>query len=184
MWEVGLPPSPVEFSSLHHFYKLSRSWLLGMWHSSCLLRPGLFIYSSVRDSPSPLFGAQGAPPSLLCVFIVVIAHYSVSLFFSGWGSVCPGSYADLAQGCLWEYHVPLSSPCGLRLPKLPGCRHLAAAPGLSWFLHLTWCGNALHRLEVWRGQSFASSQWFFLYGVSPVSRQDFTLGGTLSASSL
>jgi hypothetical protein len=25
MWEVGLPPSPVEFSSLHHFYKLSHS---------------------------------------------------------------------------------------------------------------------------------------------------------------
>jgi hypothetical protein len=24
-WEVGLPPSPVEFSSLHHFYKLSSS---------------------------------------------------------------------------------------------------------------------------------------------------------------
>jgi hypothetical protein len=29
MWEVGLPPSPVEFSSHCHFYKLSRSWLLG-----------------------------------------------------------------------------------------------------------------------------------------------------------
>jgi hypothetical protein len=29
-WEVGLPPSPVEFSSHFHFYKLSRSWLLGM----------------------------------------------------------------------------------------------------------------------------------------------------------
>jgi hypothetical protein len=28
-WEVGLPPSPVEFSSNRHFYKLSRSWLLG-----------------------------------------------------------------------------------------------------------------------------------------------------------
>jgi hypothetical protein len=24
-WEVGLPPFPVEFSSHHHFYKLSRS---------------------------------------------------------------------------------------------------------------------------------------------------------------
>jgi hypothetical protein len=26
---VGLPASPVEFSSLHHSHKLSRSWLLG-----------------------------------------------------------------------------------------------------------------------------------------------------------
>jgi hypothetical protein len=39
-WEVGLPPSLVEFSSLCHSHKLSRSWLLGMCHCSCLLRPG------------------------------------------------------------------------------------------------------------------------------------------------
>jgi hypothetical protein len=36
-WEVGLPPSPVEFSSHCCFYKLSSSWLLGGCHSSCLL---------------------------------------------------------------------------------------------------------------------------------------------------
>jgi hypothetical protein len=29
MWEVCFPPSPVEFSSQHHFHKLSCSWLLG-----------------------------------------------------------------------------------------------------------------------------------------------------------
>jgi hypothetical protein len=39
--------------------------------------------------PLPL-GHSGAPPSLLHVFIVVIAYYSVSLFFPGWGLVCPG----------------------------------------------------------------------------------------------
>jgi hypothetical protein len=82
-WEVGLLPSPVEFSSLCHFYKLSCSWLLGAHPRSCLLQPNLFIYSSVRDSPPPLFGSQGAPPSLLPVFIVLIAYYSVSLFFHG-----------------------------------------------------------------------------------------------------
>jgi hypothetical protein len=37
---------------------------------------------------------------------------------------------------------------------------------------------------VWRGQSFPSSQWFCLQGVSPASLQDFTIGGMLSASSL
>jgi hypothetical protein len=37
---------------------------------------------------------------------------------------------------------------------------------------------------VWRGQSFASSQWPCLQGVSPASLQDFTLGEMLSASSL
>jgi hypothetical protein len=64
---------------------------------------------------SPSFVAQGAPPSLQCVFIL-IAYYSVSLFFPMWALVCPGGYADLAQGCLWKYHVPLSSPCPC-LPK-------------------------------------------------------------------
>jgi hypothetical protein len=37
---------------------------------------------------------------------------------------------------------------------------------------------------VWRGQSFATPQWPCLQGVSPASLQDFTLGSTLSASSL
>jgi hypothetical protein len=78
---VGLPPSLVEFSSLHHFYKLSCSWLLGGCHHSCLLWLGLFIYSSMRDSPPPLFGAQCAPSSLLCVFFVVTAYYSVFFLF-------------------------------------------------------------------------------------------------------
>jgi hypothetical protein len=103
-WKVGLPPSPVEFSSLCHSHKLSRSWLLGVCGCSCLLQPGLFINSSVKDSPPPPFGAQCSIPSLLHVFIVLISYYSGSLFFSGWGSVCPGGYADLSQG--WTVGVP------------------------------------------------------------------------------
>jgi hypothetical protein len=123
---------------------------------------GLFICSSVRDSPPPLFGAHSAPPSLLRVFFVVIVYYSVSLFFPGWGSVCPGGYADLAQGCLWEYHVLLSSPCGLRLPKPSGHCSVVAGWKPSWFLCSMWSGDAMCRLVVWRRQSFASSWWFFL----------------------
>jgi hypothetical protein len=60
---------------------------------------------------------------------------------------------------------------------------LATVQEPSWFLHLMWSGEAMCRLEVWRCQSFACSWWFFLQSVSPVSLQDFTLGGTLSASS-
>jgi hypothetical protein len=176
--ESELSPSPVEFSSHHHFYKLSCSWLLGMCFCSCkpaclftadmgsgsspifygvflplplsqafpllvagcvlplppsLARSGLFIYSSRRDSPPP-FRAQGTSPSLLRVFIVLIAYYSVSLFSPGGGSVCLGGYAVLTQGCLWKYHVPLSSPCGPHLPKPSRLRHLAAAQGATWFL--------------------------------------------------
>jgi hypothetical protein len=111
--------------------------LAGQCCCSCLLRHSFFIYSSGRDSPPPLFGAQGAPPSFPRVFIVLIAYYSVSLFFPRWGLVCPGGYADLAQGCLWEYRVQLSSPCGSRLLKPSGHWSLVAAQGPSWFLHLT-----------------------------------------------
>jgi hypothetical protein len=56
MWEVGLPLSPVEFSSPHYFYKLSCSWLLGMCHRSCFL--GWHVYLQlmweVGLSPSPV----------------------------------------------------------------------------------------------------------------------------------
>jgi hypothetical protein len=88
MWEVGLSLSPVEFSSLRHSHKLSHSWLLGACLCSCRSLsspPGLFIYSSGKDSPPPLFRDQGAPPSLPRVFIVLIAYYSVSLFSTGGG---------------------------------------------------------------------------------------------------
>jgi hypothetical protein len=52
-------------------------------------RPGLFIYSSGTDSPPPLFRAQGAPPSLLRVFIL-IAYSLVSLFSLGGGGLSKG----------------------------------------------------------------------------------------------
>jgi hypothetical protein len=122
------------------------------------------VYLQFREGfPLLPFGTQGAPPSLLRVFFVVIAYYSGFFsFFPGWGSVCPGGYTDLAQGCLWEYHVLLSSPCGLRLPKPSGCWCLVAVWEPFWFLHLTLSGDAVCRLEVWRSQSFASSRWCFL----------------------
>jgi hypothetical protein len=104
-----------------------------------LLLPSLalLVYLQFHEGfPSPPLQRSGAPPSLLCVFIVLIAYYSVSLFFPGWRLVCPGGYADVAQGCLWEYRGLLSSPC-LHLPKLSGRRCLVAAREPSWFLHST-----------------------------------------------
>jgi hypothetical protein len=53
--------------------------------------------------------------------------------------------------------------------------------GPSSFLRLTWSGDSLHWLEMWRGQSYAFSQWLCLQSVSPASLQDFTIGGSLSA---
>jgi hypothetical protein len=45
----------------------------------------LVFYSSGKDSLPPIFSAQCTPPSFLCVFIVLIAYYSVSLFSPGEG---------------------------------------------------------------------------------------------------
>jgi hypothetical protein len=95
----------------------------------------------------------------MCLFCCLLFSFS---FFPGWGSVCPGGYADLAQSCLWEYCMPLSSPCGPCVPKRSGCWRLVAAQGPSWFLSLMWSENATRGLGLWRSQSFASSQWFFL----------------------
>jgi hypothetical protein len=196
----------VEFSSHHHFYKLSHSWFLGMCRCSCLHQPaclftahvvsgfsplscGVFLPPPLLQaflllvagrvppllpspaslwgiSPPPLFGTQGSPPSLLHVFFCCCCYCLLfSFFFScfpGWGSICRGGYADLAQGCLWEYRVPLSSLCGPRLPKTSGCCRLVVVREPSWFLCLMWSGDSLRRLEVWRSQSFASSWWLFL----------------------
>jgi hypothetical protein len=153
-WEVGLSPSPVEFSSLHHSHKLSCSWLLGSCRCSCHLRLGLACLFTVLGG-IPLPSSALRVPHPLCnvslLFLLLITQF---LFFS-WvgGLVCPGGYADLAQGCLWQYRIPLSSLCSHH-PKPSGHWHLAAAQGPSWFLCSMWSGDALCRLEVWRGSKF------------------------------
>jgi hypothetical protein len=97
---------------------------------------GLFIYNSVRDFPYPPLGHSGHSTHFATCLFCYCLLFSFS-FFPGWWLVCPGAYAHLAQGCLWEYLIPLSSSCGLRLPKPSGHCCLAAAWEPSWFLHLT-----------------------------------------------
>jgi hypothetical protein len=87
--------------------------------------------------PSPPLWHSGHPTVFAtCLYCSYCLLLSFS-FFLRWGSVCLGGYADLAQGCLWKYHIPLSSPCGLHRLKPSGLRHQAAARGPFWFLHLT-----------------------------------------------
>jgi hypothetical protein len=133
--------------------------------------------------PFPQSLALSVSHPLSCVSLLFLLLISQFLFFS------PGGGRSVQQAMLiWprlvcgSTMVPWSSPCP-RLPKPSGHGRLAAW-GPSLFLHLTWSGDSLHWLEVWRGQSFVSSQWFCLQSVSPVSLQDFTIGGSLSASSL
>jgi hypothetical protein len=98
---------------------------------------GLVIHSSVGDCPSPPSVVRAPHPLCYMSFLLLLLIIQFYSFFPGWGSVCTGGYADLAQGCLWEYCVLLSSHCGLRLPKQSGHWHLAVVWEPSWFLHLT-----------------------------------------------
>jgi hypothetical protein len=104
----------------------------------CATTPTFSSRLVVRDFPSPPFQCSGCPilfaMCLFCCYFLLFIFFS---FFPGWRSVCPGGYADLSQGCVWEYHVPLSSPCGLHLPKPSGHCCLVAAQEPSWFLRLT-----------------------------------------------
>jgi hypothetical protein len=140
-----------------------------MCRHSCLLQAACLFRVLWGIAPPPLFGTQGALPSLLCVFLLLLFIQFFFSFFPVWGSVCPGGYGDLAQGCLWEYHLLLSSPCGLRLPKPSGPWHLAAAREPSWFLHLTWSGDAMHRLGVWRIKVLPLFSGFSVRCISSIS---------------
>jgi hypothetical protein len=81
--------------------------------------PGKLVYLQLCDGFPFLPSSALRAPRPLCYmsFLLLLLIIQFFSFIPGWGPVCPGGYADLAQGCLWEYNVPLSSPCGLHLPK-------------------------------------------------------------------
>jgi hypothetical protein len=99
-------PPPVEFFSFHHSYKLSCSWLLGAHprsHKSLSGLPQLVYLQFWEGFPSPNLRCSVQPTLFpMCLYCSYCLLLSFS-YFPGWGSVCPGGYADLAQGCLWEY---------------------------------------------------------------------------------
>jgi hypothetical protein len=64
---------------------------------------------------------------LFCCCYCLLLSFS---FFPWVGVGLSRCYGGLAQGCLWKYHVPLSSPCGLHLPEPSGHRRLAALGAL------------------------------------------------------
>jgi hypothetical protein len=122
---------------------------------------GWLVYLQFCEGfPFPPLQHSGHPTlfatCLSCCYFLFSLVFFFS-FFPGWGSVCPGGYADLAQGCLWEYRMPLSSPGGVRLPKQSGSWSLAVQEP-SWFLRLTWSEGAMPGLKVWWCWRFASSQ--------------------------
>jgi hypothetical protein len=74
---------------------------------------GWLVYLQFHEGlPLPSSSALKIPCPLCYVSFLLLLFIQFL-----WGSVCPGGYAYLAQGCLWEIRVLLSSPCGLHLPK-------------------------------------------------------------------
>jgi hypothetical protein len=131
-----------------------------------------FHQSSALSAPHPL------SQCLYCSYCLLVSFS----FLPGWRSVCPGGYAALAQGCLWEYRdtakLTLSASSQAIWVRATG------SPGalLVSLFNVKWRFSA--QAGGVEGQSFASSQWFCLQSVSSASLQDFTIGGSLSSSSL
>jgi hypothetical protein len=103
---VGLPSSPVEFSSLSHSHKLPHSWLLGTCPAPARasLAASLAYLQSREGFPSPNLQRSVHPtlfPACLNCSYCLLLSFS---FFPGWRSVCLGGYAALAQACLRGYH--------------------------------------------------------------------------------
>jgi hypothetical protein len=114
-WGVSLPPCPVEFSSLRHFWKLSRSWLLGGAATPAF--SGRLVYLQFCEG-FPLLSSwhSGCPALFAMSFLLLLLIIQVFFSFFPWvGVSLSRGLCYLAQCCLWEYHVPLSSPGGLRL---------------------------------------------------------------------
>jgi hypothetical protein len=76
----------------------------GCW-AHAPLPPARLVYLQFREGfPSPSLQHSVRPtlfPTCLYCSYCLLLSFS---FFPGWRSVCPGGYAEVAQGCLWEYH--------------------------------------------------------------------------------
>jgi hypothetical protein len=81
MWEVGLHPSPVEFSS----HLLQAFPLLVAVQCCCSAFSGRLVYLQFRGGlPLPTFRAQGTPPSLLRIFLLM---FFIQFLFFPWVGV-------------------------------------------------------------------------------------------------
>jgi hypothetical protein len=108
----------------------------GCW--ACAAVPAFSSWLVVRDFPFPPLQHSGHPALFAaCLFCCCCLLFSFFFFFPWVGVGLSRGYANLAQGCLWEYCILLSSPCGPHLPNSSGRCHLAAVQEPSWFLRLT-----------------------------------------------
>jgi hypothetical protein len=188
---VGKCPSPtLQWSVPHVSYGCKPSPLQALCEGatkSTFFSRLIYLQFMWGCTSPPFSGAQGAPPSLLCLLFSCLL-FSFFLFVFCFCEVG----VSLSRGLCW--FIPGVAVRILRATYLLTCwsaclkqvrNWCLAAREPSWFLLVLWCGEDMRGLVVWRCQSFAASWWFFLPSVSPVSQQDFYFKEhTLSASSL
>jgi hypothetical protein len=183
---VGPAPSPLSTGTL--LTTLLQAFpLQGCWAGDATPAfSGQLVYLQFCEGlPLPHSLELRAPHPLCC-----LSFCCCCLLFRFFFSFFPWVGVSLSRGAMliWPRVVCGSTAC--HLAHLVICVSQAgrswrlAAWEPSWFLYLTWSGDAMRGLGVWQCWSFTSSWWFFLQGVSPASCQDFTLGTTLCASSL
>jgi hypothetical protein len=87
-WEVGLPPLLWSFPPTAAFTSFPSPRLLGGCRHSCLLWPGLFIYSSMRDCPYLPLQHSGSPALFAtCLFCCCYCLFSIFSLFFPWVGV-------------------------------------------------------------------------------------------------
>jgi hypothetical protein len=121
-WEVGLPLSPVEFSSHCHFYKLSHSWLLG---ASLACPACLFTVPGRIPFPQSLALTVShtlSRVSLLFLFVITQFLFSPQVEIGLSRELCCSGPGLSVCG---NTTVLLSSPCPC-LPKPSGRGQLVA----------------------------------------------------------
>jgi hypothetical protein len=164
---------------------LSKAFPLLVEHCrSHRLWPGLAcLFTVLCGIPLPPLTFR-APHSLCYVSLLFLLIITQFLFFSlGGGRSVQGAMLIWPRVVCWStvYHLAhlvicvFSSRLGAGMWRWPGA--LLVSP-----FNVKWRCSA--QAGGVGGQSFASSLWPCLQGVSPASLQDFTLGGMLSASSL
>jgi hypothetical protein len=126
---------------------------------------GQLIYLQFREGlPLPHLQSLGCPALFAtCLFFFVFVYYSVCFFFLFFPWV--GGQSVQGAMVIWPRAVCGSTACHLAhlvvcISQAGRSWHLVALEP-SWFLRLTWSGDGVRRLGVWRCWSFASSQWFF-----------------------
>jgi hypothetical protein len=112
LFDFGCCSLAQEMNFVDHYLPYFRQWLITCLLSSLLPFMPLFMESLHRNQLlAPLIF-----PSALRASCPLFSSLFIIQFFGVF--CCPGSYAGLSQGWLWEYYMLLiCSPTGLHLPS-------------------------------------------------------------------